>query len=172
MNLNCFMGSFSQSSCAGRNPVSLSMIETNRKEAWAEYKINDQFVLYVKHRTIPRAMKREEGIAWGFTFGPDHVKRIREMKSRGEVHVVLVCGEKDLDQIAGMQTCLILSHKIDSLLDLSSSKSQTITVKYFPGTGKSLRVRGSFSGSMPDLVVPRCGLDTWEVPGSRLPEQE
>ena len=112
------------------------MIETNRKEAWAEYKVNDRFVLYVKHRTVRRAMKREDGIAWDFTFGADHVKRIRALKNRGEVHLVLVCGGKGLEEIANMQTCLIFSDEIDRLLDLNSSKRSVHQGQVLPGNGK------------------------------------
>lgn len=147
------------------HPVSLSMIETRTRDAWAEYKVNDEVVLYVKHSTSPQSLKREGGIAWNFSFASDHIDRIRALKNDGDICIALVCGDRDLAELRVMQICLLQKHQVVDLLDLESTRSQTIRVRYLPGTGKSLRVRGSLTG-MTELVVPRSGLDNWQIPGT------
>jgi hypothetical protein len=147
-------------------PVSLLMIETQAKEAWSEYKVNDQVILYVKHSTSPRSLKREGGIAWNFSFATDHVKRIRALRDGGDICIALVCGDKDLGELGSMQICLLEKHQLAGLLDLDLSRPQAIRVRYLPGTGKSLRVRGSLNDSAEELKVPRSGFDKWQVPGT------
>jgi hypothetical protein len=148
-----------------RHPVSLSMIETRTKDAWSEYKVNDQVVLYVKHSTSPRSLKREGGIAWNFSFATDHISRIRTLRDGGDICMVLVCGDRHLAELRAMQICLLQRHQVVGLLDLDSSKPQAVRVRYLPGTGKSLRVRGSLNGTG-EVVVPRSGFDNWQIPGT------
>ena len=147
-------------------PVSLLMIETQAKEAWSEYKVNDQVILYVKHSTSPRSLKREGGIAWSFSFAADHIRRIRALSDGGNICIALVCGEKDLGKLGSMQICLLEKHHLARLLDLDSLRPQAIRVRYLPGTGKNLRARGSLSDSVEELKVPRSGFDNWRVPGT------
>ena len=140
-------------------PVSLRLIEANQAEAWAEYTINAEVALLIKHVTIWRRHKREECISWQFVFSPSEVRRLHDLREKRDVRVALVCGDRSLD-VQQMAVCLLEPADLDALLDLSAEATQSVTVKLYPR--KSLRAQ-SARGMR---VIPRNRLDTWELPGA------
>ena len=145
-------------------PTTLCMVETNPKQAWAAYKINDEVTLYIKYRTGPHTLSRGKGgQSWTFVLSPSELGRIRALQGDGQIHLVLVCGKKAISGgDSGMRTCLLESSKLQTVIDLGSDSQQMITVKYQPG--KSLRVTGSARAE--PLIVSRNALDKWTIPGS------
>jgi hypothetical protein len=138
----------------------LLVIETR---APGEYILNDATTLYLKHSSSPHSRTRDYGLSWSFTFSGDHVVRVQELIEEKDLNLVLVCGDKDINRIGNMQTCMIRKQEITDFLDLSTSASQQIKVDYSPGTGQRLRVRGSIVGS--ESRIPRSRLQAWQVPG-------
>lgn len=143
-------------------PVTLRMIETRPRDAWAVYTINDEVDLYAKYGTGFRDLTREPGASsWTFVFGSDEVAKLRELGAVRRVYAALVCGRKSISQQQRMHTCFLSPEELAQLIDLKDNSPQSITVKYVPR--KQLRVS---SRREVELLVPQNALARWEVPGS------
>lgn len=145
-------------------PTVLRLIETNPREAWAAYTVNNEVTLYVKYRTGFRTLSHGEGgEAWTFVFSESDLAKIRGMAPETQVYVALVCGRREIrGGDCGMHVCLLAPDERRRLIDMEASSQQTISVKCV--RGKSLRATGSLSKK--ELVVKRSALDKWIVPGS------
>ena len=145
-------------------PVTLRMIETNPSKAWAAYKINDAVIIYAKYRTNPRRSTRHKGsYTWSFPFANDELRVLSQLQDDAQVYLTLICARQKIrGRNASMYTCLIEPADIEELIDLSSTTSQCISVKYIPRC--SFRVRGSMIPR--ELLIHRNDLDQWQVPGS------
>jgi len=145
-----------------RNPkqITLRMIETNVKAAWALYTINTDVLLYVKSSKKPRRSKKNRGVRiWQFTFSPDDLAKLG--KQNGATHAALVCGtDKVTDKC--MQVCLIEPSELAEMIDIKAAQQQWIRVTYIPA--KKLRVTGTISTA--DCLIKRSRLDEWNVPGA------
>ncbi len=142
------------------HPVSLRMIETNKDEAWAAYRINDAATLYIKYRTKGRKTKRTRGLSWVFVFSEDEIREIAKLNKSKPVYFALVCVNK-----SPIAVCFLEPTDIAKCIDLKAQSAQNITVLY--QRRKSLRVHGQLNTTNDDvLVVSQNGLDVWKVPGS------
>ncbi len=145
-------------------PVALRMIETNTKEAWSAYIINDEVTLYVKYSTKPMPRERESGaFVWTFSFTPDQLAELRKLGQEHFVYVALVCGQRDIAK-GSMHVSFMEQAEIDECIDLMDEVQQNVFVKFVPG-GK-LRVWGPRNSSRNPIKVTRSGLEKWKIPGS------
>ena len=142
-------------------PITLRMIETNPSEAWSTYKVNDEVRLLVKHSTNQRVLERRSGgRSWTFVFGVDQLRQLQAGVGEKKVFAALVCGGKDVKRDV-MQVCLLDDEQIGAVLDVSSTRACSLTIRYFPG--KELRV---LRERREVLRVPQSRLEKWVVPGS------
>jgi len=146
-------------------PVTLRLIETDPRKAWAAYILNDEVAMYAKYRTSPYALKRVEGgRVWNFQFGSDELTKIQKLKDRRSVYLTLICGRREIKgSDVSMHTCLVRPDEVSDLIEISSPDSQNIKVKYLPG--KYFRVSGSKT-DRDEVKIPRSRLGKWQVPGS------
>lgn len=143
-----------------KRPITLRMIETKPSEAWSTYIINDEVLLVIKHSTNQRRLERtRSGLSWTFVFSPEQLRQLQPSDSHKQVFAALVGGGKDVKKDT-MQVCLLDWEEIQKILDLRSSKSVSLTVRYLPG--KALRV---FHERKQELLVPQNRVDKWEIPG-------
>lgn len=141
----------------------LRPFRTAGTDAAADYVVNDTSTLHLKHSTRPSERKLSDGLFWTFTFAPEHGRRISELMQNGDVNIVLVCGDKTVATIKDWNVCMLFKDDVSKLLDLTTVDShQAITVRYMPGTGTWLRVRGSLKADWEK--IPRGRLDQWELP--------
>ena len=142
-------------------PITLRMIETRPAEAWSAYTVNDELDLFIKHSTAHRTITRaKDARSWAFVFSANQLRQMAASCRDRQVYVALVGGGRDIkDDI--MQVCLLEPHEWECLIDKSSTRPQTVTIRYVPG--KSLRV---FKGRKVKFKVPQNSLDNWDVPGS------
>lgn len=121
-------------------------------------------LLYIKHSTSPRMLRRDRGLAWYFSFSSSEIKGIGDLlQAEQDLNLVLVCGEKSIENIGNMNACAIYNEEIRDFLVIGMlHRPQTIKVAYYPNTGKSLRVLGSLVGY--EHVIPRSRLDNWDAP--------
>lgn len=140
-------------------PMSLRLIETSANEAWAAYTINTEVMLFMKHSTKPRVLKREKATSWSFVFSPKDLAKIKEKNN--SVYVALVCGLKKV-RPDKMEVCFLSPYQLNQLLDVVSPKQQTVTVK--AQTRKQLRASSAKMES--EILVPQNALEEWQVPGS------
>lgn len=142
-------------------PITLRLIETRFDDSRV-YTINDMVELYVKHSISPRQLTRGDGgYSWTYSFNPEHIKQIRELKKKHPTYLVLVCAHRDIKD-ARAETCLIDLHEHNDVLDLESDDQQSITVRYKTGA-KKLRV---FLDRKEKFLVALNALDNWEIPQS------
>jgi len=143
-------------------PVTLRMIETQPRELWAVYTINDEVHLYVKYSTAVRDLAREPGSSsWTFVFGRDEVARLAELSAARDVYAALVCGRTAISRQEKMHICLLRPEQLAQLVDFRDTSAQpSITVKYVPRS--QLRV---ISGRRVEFLVPQSALARWQVPG-------
>ena len=142
-------------------PITLRLIETRFDDSRV-YTLNDVIELYVKHSISPRPLTRGEGgYSWTFTFNPEHVKQIRELKKKRPTYLVLVCGHRDVKD-ARIETCLINLDERADLLDLEGDGQQSVTVRYKAGA-KKLRI---FRDRQEKFLISLNALDNWEIPQS------
>jgi hypothetical protein len=121
--------------------------------------INTTAVLFMKHSTKPRVLKREKARSWSFVFSTKDLAQIK--KHGSNAYVALVCGLKKVEA-AKMEICFLTPDQFNQLLDTGNSKQQAVTVK--AATRKRLRVPSARVES--ELIVPQSALESWEVPGS------
>src|SRR5687767_14876570 len=113
-------------------PITLRLIETRFDDSRV-YTLNDVIELYVKHSISPRQLTRGDGgYSWTFTFNPEHINQIRELRKKHSTYLTLVCGHRDIKE-ARIETCLINLDEHTDLLDLEGNDQQSITVRYKTG---------------------------------------
>lgn len=145
--------------------ASLRLVETDTKNAWAAYKINDEVIVYVKYALTKRRTKKEGKLVWSFQFQSADTKKLVQLRAEKPVYTALVCGVTDIKSAKEMQICLLDPEQIDKCIDVNVVVVQTISVEYKPGT--SLRAYGpSNAEERKKLVISRGKLDEWKIPGS------
>ncbi len=148
--------------------AALRLVETDAKQAWAAYRVNDEAIVYIKYRLKNRETKRERKWVWSFAFSGAELAKIAELQTSKPVWVALVCGLRNIDagSLKKMQVCLLDAEQFDFCLSSAQGNApQTIRVEYKPCT--SLRAYGPRnSEENRKLIVPRNRLDEWRVPGS------
>jgi hypothetical protein len=142
-------------------PVRLCMVETNPREYWSAYKLNDEVTLYIKYSTNPQDRKKD-ALVWIFTFSIANMGEIRRLHQEQQVYFALVCGDKDIGSNS-MQVCFLEPEEFERCADLEEDGSRTISVKYLPG--KKLRVWGNKNGSDDPLNITARALEKWTIPG-------
>ena len=143
------------------HPVKLCMVETNLKECWSAYKLNDEVMLYIKYSTNPQGRKND-ALVWIFTFSRANLEEIRRLSQEQSVYFALVCGDKELSNDS-MQICFLDPKKFDECSDLEGDGSRTISVKFIPGN--KLRVWGNKNGAYDPLKIAARALEKWIIPG-------
>lgn len=143
------------------HPIKLCMIETNPKEFWSAYKLNDEVVLYIKYSTNPMERKKD-ALVWIFTFSLANIKEISCLQQEQKVYFAFVCGDKNVSKDT-MQVCFLEPDEFNTCTDLKENGSHTISVKYLPG--KKLRVWGNKNGSEKPLNVAAGAIEKWIIPG-------
>ncbi|MDD5369414.1 MAG: hypothetical protein PHQ40_10025 [Anaerolineaceae bacterium] len=143
------------------HPVKLCMVETNPKECWSAYKLNDEVMLYIKFSTNPQVRKKD-ALVWIFTFSPANLIEIQRLRQDQKVYFALVCGDKNIHKDS-MHVCFLEAGDFDGCIDLGEDGSRSISVKYFPG--KKLRVWGNQNGADHPLNITARALEKWTIPG-------
>jgi hypothetical protein len=142
-----------------QKPVTLSLIESQPREKWSTYTLNDEVDLLVTYSRSPRQISRNGGgTSWTFVFSRN---QLRQMDSRGKerrVWVALVCGRKDPSE-GEMQVCLLDPEELRGAVDFAAEQ-QSLTVRR--QSGKKLRV---FKERHEKFLVNVSRLDTWDLPG-------
>lgn len=147
------------------NGATLRLVETDTRQSWAAYKINDSVLVYVKYALTSRETIKENKTVWAFPFQPSEQKKIKELRQDKPVYVTLICGLSDIKAHDKMQVCLLDPDEIEKCISLAARNTQTITVEYKPKA--SLRAYGpKNSTEKQKLVVSRSKLDEWVIPGS------
>ena len=137
--------------------VNLCLIETKPKEDGLTYRINDARLL-IKYKSNFDSQAGTE-MAWNFRF----TERETEGLLDEDHSVALVCGRRKIDSVGTIQICHLKSDKIRGLLG-SPLQARNLSVKFSPGTGKSLRVACNKRDT--ETIVARSALNKWEIPGS------
>jgi hypothetical protein len=146
------------------NPITLRMIETNLKEAWSAYTLNDEVILYIKYSTKPQQRKKNEDVLiWIFSFSTAHLGELQNLRKRKAVYMALVCGQRAIDD-PNMYVCLITPDEIAQCIDIQAIQQQTINVRYEPR--KKLRVWGGVNTVENPILVASRKLEDWNVPGN------
>ena len=119
--------------------LTLRMIETQPKSAWALYRVDDKANLLIKHSKSPHS--DDYGRKWQFTFSEGQMEQLDlgETSSSG-THVALVCGHGRPDgdqQPTGV--CLLKPGELAELLEAGGTGQQAISVSL--RKGESYRVR-------------------------------
>jgi hypothetical protein len=131
-------------------PLTLRMIETRAADSWSTYRINSEISLN------PRKLARVKGgISWSFVFSKSQMSQV----SRSDAWAALICGAAKLT--APMGICLLNPDEIRTLLDISSTDQQSLTVRSEPR--KQFRVKSSRAD---ELLVPVGRVQEWDIPGS------
>lgn len=143
------------------NPIKLCMVETNPKEYWSAYKVNDEVMLYIKYSRNPQERKKD-ALVWIFTFSPANLADILRLQQNNKVYFALVCGDKKWGKDS-MQVCFLDPDEFNKCTHIDGDGSRTISVKYYPR--KTLRVWGNKNGSETPLNIAAKSLEKWVVPG-------
>jgi hypothetical protein len=149
--LELFHGAVLAKLAQSQHALTLRMIETQPREGWSTYRINDSATLMIKYSAKSRMIREaRRARAWYFSFAPVELQRIRDIP----IWLALVCGgaataglEAEICMLDPRQACQMLSGR------------PLIAVKRLGGD--SLRVVGASA-----LAVPRSRLDHWQVPGT------
>jgi hypothetical protein len=142
-------------------PITVTLIETRPEDTWSVYKIIDS-QLFIKHSTSPRPLTREiGGYSWTFTFSPDHINQISDLRKEHPTCVALVCGISNIKQ-GRMEICFINHDEIPEILELDNPDTQSVTVRYNKGA-KKFRV---LLNRKEKLLIYLNAIDRWNIPGS------
>ncbi|HRW99876.1 MAG TPA: hypothetical protein P5280_10315 [Cyclobacteriaceae bacterium] len=145
--------------------ATLRLVETDTRQSWAAYTINDSVIVYVKYALTNREAVKENKTVWSFPFQPSEQKKMKELRKSKPVFVALICGLQDIKSHNKMQVCLLEPDEIEKCISLTARSTQTISVENSPN--RSLRAYGTLnSADRQKLVVSRNKLDEWEIPGS------
>ncbi len=127
-------------------PVTLRMIETQPKEKWSTYTLNDEIDLFITFSQKRKKFRRNGGgNSWTFQFSENQRQQIWDGK---KVHIALVCASKEFNE-NNIPVCLINEEKLKGLGNDMSS----ITIK-LPKRGQ-FRVKKDKN----EFKVPRSGID-------------
>ncbi len=147
--------------------ASLRLVETDTKQAWAAYRLNEEIIVYVKYRLGNRFSERKQKLAWTFLFNSPELTKINQLNGIKPIYLALVCGLPEIatESLEAMQIAILSHSQTDKCLDLRCEKPQSISVEY--RAGESLRVYGKRNSAEANkIVVARNRLDTFVVPGS------
>ena len=143
----------------------LRLVETDKKNAWAAYILNDSVIIYVKYCLTSRETQREAKTVWNFQFQGYELEKIKELRKFKPVNFTLVGGFQKIEDANKMQVCLMYPDEIDKCIDIYSGNIQTITMEVKPS--ESLRVYGAKNSTEKEkLVISRNRLNEWKIPGS------
>lgn len=138
-------------------PLTLTLIETNKSEAWSAYKFlsnkNEDGILYIKGSKSPRKTKKH--FAWTFTFNMENLKQLRDY-TENNLYVSLVCTHNEFSREKA-EICFLDYQEVNSLIDTCSTSQQSISV--YVEDDKSLRVSGSKTARKKQ-VISRNRIDT------------
>lgn len=143
-------------------PVTLTMVENDKKGAWCEYKINDEIVLYTKYCSKPIYCEINQSFLWRFTFNPNELEHIFKQRRNCAVYTALVCGQ---EQISLFNTCIgfIQPYELDQCISVHSFGPETLNVQLIPTC--KLRIWGNINTVKNPLLVAQNRLENWVVPG-------
>lgn len=134
-------------------PLTLTLIETNKGESWSAYKTtsgNTEINIYMKYSTAPKQTKSQT--FWTFVFNQPNVLELVRL-NKSTVSLILVCAQKDFSEPS--ELCWISNANLALLIDFEREGAQTITVRH--EKGKSLRVNSSVHTD--ELIVNRDEID-------------
>jgi len=122
-------------------PLTLTLIETNKSEAWSAYRFltvaNIEGIIYIKCSKTPR--KTDKHYAWTFTFNKEKLDELHKMRQE-KLYIALVCAHNTFSEKPS-EICLLYSDEILKIIDIDSEIQQSISV--YIEDGKSMRVSGS-----------------------------
>lgn len=134
-------------------PVSLKLIETNTKENWATYIINDDIALSITHSMNPRQVKQGgEGTSWTLS-----VKTRLTQQNSHKPYYALVCGQKTIAD-KDVYVCLLGPDQLKELIDPSKA-NQSITVRKPKGKGQLI----VFQDKLQKLLVASKAIEDLEI---------
>lgn len=93
-------------------PVTLRMIETQPKERWSTYTLNDEIDLFITFSQNPTKYYQDGGgTSWTFQFSENQRQQIRDGE---KVHIALVCAPKEFNE-NNIPVCLINEERLKEL---------------------------------------------------------
>jgi len=143
------------------SPTALRLFEHRASER-AVYSVdglpgNQQAFFFVKSSASPRSSKRNGGCSWSFTFLPEHMKELRDLRDRGLVQIALVCGSNELKGDGPpLEVCLVSMTELEKVVNLRSVSSESVRVE--SAQRKKLRLYGG--GARDPLLIPRKRIDS------------
>jgi len=147
------------------NPISLRLIETKPKEHWSTYTLNDSIELFITYSTTPRNVEKQGGgTSWTFPFNTNQLRQILQLSRRRQVYIALVCGRRDLGNLADKlkwHICLLEPKEISQVISFGVDQ-QSITVRC-PRNKGEFRI---FKDKKQLLLIPQSRIDKWDVPNS------
>jgi len=148
-------------------PVTLRLIESKAKQAWAAYIIDDEAVFYMKHNSGGDERKRDHVWTWSFSFNASQLSELHQLQQKRPVYLVLICGQREVGRDWPMEVCLLSPDKVNQCIDVGADSPQSIRVEAPPN--RELHVYGpKLQGGNP-LLVPRNALDNFGISRKRFP---
>ena len=139
-------------------PTSLKLVETNVKESWCTYKINDAVTLYIKYSS---QIKAQKNIRWTFLFTQRHLSELKRYVN-DDLRFALVClGDEAKD--CKPEICLLYKEQVMGLIDFNSITEQRINV--YAEKNCELKVDGTMSPKSKQISVKRSEIDSMIIPG-------
>lgn len=146
-------------------PISLKLIEMQIDQSRCAYLINDSTYVYVKHSKTPKESKKDENtFSWVFSFTPEHLQEIKELKGEKDLCLALVCGQNEITRKTPIEVCFLEWDQIAECFEMEAVGQQSITVKYKKGC--KMRVWGRGNTMHHPLLINQDALTVWKVPGS------
>jgi hypothetical protein len=144
--------------CPGQ---ALRIVDMKPDEGWSSYALGDATGFIVRHRPLPRKLRRKGGgLSWRFAFSSEQLGRLRRLGRRRTVYLVLVCGGPGR-RMARLEIAFLHPEEYGRILDVSSFLPQALTVQSLPR--KELWI----SRWRTRLKIPRQRLDDWKSAVSR-----
>lgn len=140
--------------------TSLKLVETNTKEHWSTYIINDEIALYISYRT-GKPNKNKTRLTWYFNLNKNHLKELEDFIHK-DLKFALIC-LSDNDEICKSEICLLEKEDILELIDINSEFVQTITISLEKNQRK-FRVHGTLSEIKGEKKINKCLIDNVEIP--------
>lgn len=139
-------------------PESLRLVETQTKEAWSSYTVNDEVNLLISHSKSPRRYDRGNGgQSWQFTLSANQMKQVGSPENGRPVWIALVCTDsKHIGEI-----CLLNPAEVSDVLEIDGTQ-QTLTIRKPAGRGQFRVMKDRREA----FKVPLNRLDNWEPPGA------
>lgn len=139
-------------------PASLKLVETNIKESWSAYKINDSVILNIKYSS---PIKTQKHIRWTFLFNKKHLEDIKKYEN-DDLRLALVCLGND-EMECKPEICLLYKDQITRLIDFNSITEQRINV--YAEKNRELKVDGTLSMQSKHISVKRSEIENMQIPG-------